>query len=139
MAIREADGGAVRYPISADREFCIEIEFTVDELNSNLSFGMNAYTEEGVIAFTVSPFFAIKDYAPRKGRNTLRCLIPKNLLNDREYRFELQASIFRVKWILEPGRNAPSLWFRVDQRKHFNPLPGDDPGQVAPAIEWSAV
>lgn len=137
MLFLESDGTPVKLPVLAEKEYLLELEYTIQEACPSLTFGFSFYTEDDVVAFTTSPIISIEDYAPHPGRNRVRCLIERNLLNDKKYRVELQASLFQNKWLLEPGKTAPFLYFQVDKRKTYSPFSGTNPGQLAPFLKWS--
>jgi lipopolysaccharide transport system ATP-binding protein len=137
MKLTERDGSEIVSPIASNREYVLEFEFTTSTRSRILQYEFNFYTEEGVLAFSASPFYSIEDYSPRLGKNRVACVIPANLLNNRSYRIELQAGLHCVRWILEPGRNAPQLFMNVEYKESYNPFIRPPIEQLSPRIDWS--
>jgi lipopolysaccharide transport system ATP-binding protein len=136
LAIKELDGSPLRSPVSSDRSFQLELEFHVAEHEPLLTFELHFYADGYTKAFIASPFYSIDSYRPKLGKNVVKCLIPANLLNNKRYRIELQASVHNQRWLLEPNRNAPFIFWNVENRTNCGPFHFTDDAPVHPFMEW---
>ena len=90
----------------------IHIKFNSDVVNSNLSMGFTIYdSHENVICFVterdMNPILYIQ------GVNEVVYTIPPFLLNEGDYFVELNASIHKHSWIIEPNDNSPIINFTI--------------------------
>ncbi len=123
--------------ISASSELSLVLDFYVREKATNLSYEFYFYaTDNNNLVFSTSPFYSVPDYCPDVGQHKISCKLPKDLFNDKQYRIELQASLFCQKWILEPGVNSPNLYFYVNSKKSINPFIRNSIEDCFPVIQW---
>ena len=72
-----------------------------------------------------------------RGACLLRARIPRRLLNQRNYRVELLAAIHYRVWLLEPGVNAPFIYFQLQGGLSDSPhYMTRRPTLLAPIIDW---
>jgi lipopolysaccharide transport system ATP-binding protein len=72
-----------------------------------------------------------------RGFFTIRSQIPPRFLNEGVYRIELIASFYFREWLLEPGRNAPSVFLTIQGGLSDSPMwIMKRPGLLAPIIQW---
>jgi lipopolysaccharide transport system ATP-binding protein len=73
-----------------------------------------------------------------EGSVQLRVRIPARLLNEGIYRLDLLCSLHRRAWLLETGRNSPSVYFSIRGGLSDSPYwDGRRPGLLAPILAWS--
>lgn len=136
FAVLERDGSSIKTPVLACREFLVDIEFSLKENCPNLVSYVVFYAEDDSIAFILSPHMQIPQYKPRLGKNHLHCVIPANLLIDRTYRVEFQASLHQTRGLITSGENAPQLYLRIDSRTNYSTYAENLLGAVAPIAHW---
>jgi lipopolysaccharide transport system ATP-binding protein len=124
------------FPNSA--EYYLSLEFMVQEVSSILTFSLMFYASDEKVLFSVSPFSSIPNYKPHLGLNKIRCTLPAYFFNIQRYRVELNASLFKQEWILEPGKNSPYIFFEIgkyESRSPFSTASGRS-GVLAPVFFW---
>jgi lipopolysaccharide transport system ATP-binding protein len=63
--------------------------------------------------------------------------MPPHLLNEGEYRLDLMLGLHYREWIVEPGRNAPSITLSIRGGLSKSPFwMSRRPGMLAPVLEW---
>lgn len=119
----------------------VNLSISVDVLKEDplLTIGLALYSRDNQLLFWSFPT-DVNDSKWQKlntGKNVLRTTLPAHLLNEGEYRVELIGSIHFKEWLLEPERNAPTLYFEIrgalSESSYFT---APRPGQLAPIMNW---
>jgi lipopolysaccharide transport system ATP-binding protein len=138
VANASSDGGG---PLSNRYPIVVEVEGQVRNEDPALNIGLGVYDEENNLLFWTFTSDQSPDDWPelKSGHVRLRTRIPERLLNEGNYRIELLASLHRRLWVLEAGRDAPSITFSIQGGLSDSPLwDRKRPGILAPVIEWEA-
>jgi lipopolysaccharide transport system ATP-binding protein len=140
--ISDQNGNKKIMPISNDSDFWIHVEAEIEEINAALTVGYAVYSENGELLYWSYQTDSSEKNWPKlhKGRCSIRGKIPGHLLNEGTYRLELIGSLHFIKWLFEPGANAPSINFVITGGLSDSPLwMVKRPGLLAPVIEWVIV
>jgi lipopolysaccharide transport system ATP-binding protein len=133
---------AVSKAIKNNEDIIIIISGVTKELSSSLRVGYTLFDENNNLLYKSYFTDGTEKQWPKitKGKNTISSMIPKRLLNEGRYRLELAILLYRIKWIVEPQKNSPSIYFTIQgglsdspnwMYKRF--------GIMAPVIEWTKV
>jgi len=91
----------------------IDIKIDVFQTNSSLTIGYALYEKTTEQCLWWSFCVDVDSLVLKAGSNQLKTSIPRELLNDGDYRIELLAGIHNQKWILEPGKGEVAIEFSV--------------------------
>ncbi len=139
LAITDQDGTAIQMPISNTAEAWVWLEGEVESNDPALTVGYAAYDEEGRLLYWSYQTDQPENKWPRleRGKCVLASRIPKKFFNEGHYRIELIASLHFRQWLLEPGRNCPSVRLTIQAGLSDSPYwIAKRPGILAPEIEW---
>jgi lipopolysaccharide transport system ATP-binding protein len=142
FAIVDSDGREVRNPIRNDADLCVEIEGEIKQLDNSLTVGYALFSQEGQLLYwTYHTDQRETDWPDLKcGAVRLRSRLPKQFLNEGNYRLELISSLHFREWILEPGNNAPHIALVIQGGLSDSPYwMAKRPGILAPVLEWQSV
>lgn len=140
FAIVNEQGQRLPMPTKNDEEMWLEIEGNVHLLDPAFNIGYAIYSEDGHMLYWCFTTDSADARWPKihKGKFLLRTKIPQRLLNEGLYRVELLASLHHRKWLLEPGSNAPCIYFTIQGGLSDSPYwMTKRPGLLAPVLEWN--
>lgn len=140
--LTDAAGCALSMPVRNDSDIQIQIEGELKQYDPAFNVGVALYNEEGRLLFlsytTDAPEHRWPKFDP--GYIKIRSSLPKRFLNEGSYRIELIATLHLREWLCEPGRNAPSVVFRIQGGLSDSPYwTFGRPGLLAPALEWKLI
>lgn len=139
LSIQDSSGATLSAPISNKDNAKVVIEGEIQELDQALQVGYAIYDEENHLLFwSVFTDGAEEEWPkPRKGMNTFSAKIPERFLNEGTYRVELIAALYYRSWIIEPQKNAPSIFFTIQGGLSDSPYwMVRRPGILAPDLAW---
>ncbi len=117
----------------------IVIEGETEKLDPSLGIGIALYSSEGQLLFwSLNTDKEESEWKNIKlGMNKLIVWIPPHILNEGDYRVELNVSLHFKEWILQPGKNSPFIEFSIrgglSLSPHWN---AKRPGILAPHLEF---
>jgi lipopolysaccharide transport system ATP-binding protein len=135
MELLEEDGSEIQTAISAENNYKLKLTFKIDEIIPNMVFLIIFSTDSGDVLFSSNPQDYIENYKPILGINSIYCIIPKHLLNVREYFITLEVSIRNTKWIINPSTDNIAIKMNVTSKKTINPY-GFTSMPISPVIKW---
>lgn len=102
------------HAVGVNNKILLYVEGVCSSIDPALQVGAAIYAEDGtLICWTFSADDNQKWISFNEGKNTLRLEIPSYFLNEGHYRIELGVALFQRMWVLEPGKNSPSIQFQV--------------------------
>ena len=136
------DNELVHDVLPANRKIGVLIEGEISILHQALTIGFAVHASSGEILFWSQHKDTKPDQWPnlQTGNNKLVGWIPPHFLNEGIYQIELIASLHFTEWILEPGRNSPSISLHVQGSLSDSPyliLPR--PGFIAPILPFEKI
>ena len=137
--VQDDKGEVVTEAIKNDGAFDIVIEGKVDELDKALQVGYALYDEDNKLLYwSIFNDSAEKDWPEvKKGLNSFHAEIPKRFLNEGTYRLELIISLYFRRWIIEPQKNSPIIFFTIQGGLSDSPYwMIRRPGVLAPELKW---
>ncbi len=90
--------------LSNDSVVNVKVVFNVDEVHEKMTFGIAVYTIQSELMF-LSMNRDLEEHnwpSIKKGKNEVIIKMPRNLLNEGDYKIELLSSIHFMYWILPP-------------------------------------
>lgn len=142
FALENSQGNTVEMSVRNDSEVWVVIEGIVRSKDPALSVGYALYSSDGrqlywsLITDSDESAWPVLDF----GICRLRSRIPARLLNEGEYKLELMLGLHYREWLIEPGRNAPSISLSIRGGLSKSPYwISKRPGVFAPVLEWTAV
>ncbi len=139
FSVENSAGAVIDGKFRNDEDIYIVIEGKVMESLSNLRIGYTLFDEENNMLYRSYHTDEAEQKWPTisKGHNKIFSIVPKRLLNEGMYRIELVIMLFKIKWIVEPQRNAPFIYFSIQGGL------SDSPnwmhrrfGILAPVLSW---
>ncbi|MGF7078033.1 ABC transporter ATP-binding protein [Mucilaginibacter sp. UYCu711] len=130
---------AIDHCVQNNEKIFIEITGNIKELDPAFTVGYALYNDNSDLIYWTYQSDNNENYWPKLtiGLNTLRSEFPSRTLNEGKYRIELIASLHYRKWILEPGKNNPSITLEIEGGLSDSPLwIMKRPGIMAPVIRW---
>lgn len=127
-------------PVAGSDSLSVIIEGQVNMLDPGLQVGYALYDSEGsLIYWSLFNDTAEEDWPRiRRGNIKLKSFLPKRLLNEGGYRLELLVALYYRQWIIEPGKNAPSVNFEIKGGLSDSPYwVVKRPGVLAPVFNWT--
>jgi lipopolysaccharide transport system ATP-binding protein len=112
----------------------------IRELNPALQVGYALYDEDNNLLFWTNFNDDKEENWPKlsKGKFCFSGLIPKRCLNEGLYRIEPMVSMYFSEWIIQPGVNAPMLYFEITGGLSESPYwLTRRPGILAPLLKWN--
>jgi lipopolysaccharide transport system ATP-binding protein len=128
--------------VGHDKEVSIRIEGVLNKNDKLFNVGYSIYSPEGLLLYwsvSTDDKKEIKNNY-RKGPIVFETTIPRNFLNEGDYRVQVFASLHNKEWILDPNKDAPSVLLSV--RGGFE---ASDywlkarPGAIAPELNWRVI
>ncbi len=113
--LSDATGQPLPAVLRGDSDIWLQVEGDIESLDSGLGLGYALSDANGVyIYWSYHTDTPESDWpALRNGKQTLRTKLPRQFLPEGRYRIELAASLYYRDWILEPGKNSPSIGFEI--------------------------
>jgi lipopolysaccharide transport system ATP-binding protein len=136
------DGVTLSMPMRCDAEAYIEIDADVLAIDPALTVGYAIYSESGdTLYWSYHTDTTMRDWPTLQiGRQLLRSLFPRRLLNEGVYRVELIGGLSHRQWFFEPQKSAPSVCVTIQGGLSDSPLwMNRRPGVLAPVIPWAIV
>ena len=137
--LADREGEAISAQVPNDSPISVVIEGEVLKPDSNLQIGYGIFTDEMDLLYLSTnldqPESSWIEWQPGSCRLTSR--IPARLLNEGKYRVGLYLSLYRRRWICEPGVKGPTLTFEIHGGLSDSPcLVVRRPGRLSPVFEW---
>jgi lipopolysaccharide transport system ATP-binding protein len=120
----------------------ILIEGEINNIDPSLAIGIAVYSSEDQLLFWALHTDKKKSewVNLHLGVNQFITWIPKNLLNEGDYRVELNVSLHFKEWILQPEKKSPSVQFSVHGGLSESPHWQDKrPGLLAPILSFQHI
>jgi lipopolysaccharide transport system ATP-binding protein len=127
--------GGVSYQ---DELWCV-IDAEVKKLDIALTIGIALYDEDGHCLFWSYQTDLNEDEWPKmkEGNNLIKVKLPLDLLNGGVYRVELIGGLHFREWLFQPGINAPSIYFVLNDLVSSSPYwIHKRPSLIAPKLKW---
>tara|TARA_R110002096_G_scaffold152824_20_gene316262 strand:- start:15393 stop:16688 length:1296 start_codon:yes stop_codon:yes gene_type:complete len=139
FALQNQLGETISKPIRNDDDVYIVIEGDVKELHKALCVGYAIFDENNNLLYWT--YFTDSEFkywlTIKEGGNKLRSKLPKRLFNQGAYRLELLISLHFIKWIAEPLKGSPSIFFEIQGGLSDSPYwMVRRPGILGPVLEW---
>jgi lipopolysaccharide transport system ATP-binding protein len=142
FALVDSEGREARNPIRNDADLWVEIDGEIEQMDNSLCVGYTLVSQEGQTLYWTYHTDQCENNWPdlKCGAVRIRSRLPKQLLNEGNYRVELIASLHFREWILEPGNNAPHITVKIQGGLSDSPYwMSQRPGLLAPVLEWESV
>lgn len=142
FAVTDAQGRLFEGPVANDELVWISAEGRVEKQDPSLTIGCAIYAENGDLVFMSYQTDTGEDHQARLpvGQSTLRCALPKRLLNEGRYRVEFIGGLHHREWLYEPQVNAPSITLIVQGGLSDSPFwMAKRPGVIAPVLPWEVI
>lgn len=127
---------------SNDERIGILIEGEINNIDPSLGVGIAVYSSEDQLLFwSLHTDKKKSEWAEiHLGLNQFITWMPIHLLNEEDYRVELNASLHYKEWILQPGVNSPSVQFSIRGGLSESPHWQDKrPGILAPILDFKTI
>jgi lipopolysaccharide transport system ATP-binding protein len=139
--IRDVAGQTITRPIRNDEQAVAEIAVDIKKVHPGLNFGYSLVNEAGVRVYWALTTDQSPERWPKleRGHFTLTSAVPKRLLNQGLFRFELHAGIHNQVWFSQPGATPYAVFLRIAGGLSDSPY-WTTPryGVVAPVVAWTA-
>jgi lipopolysaccharide transport system ATP-binding protein len=139
FAVEDSDGQPLTAPARSDASLFVVIRADVRRLDPSLKVGFSLFNQDSHQLLSSLTTDGPEECWPRlnKGEVELRCELPKRFLNEGLYRLELACSLHHREQVVTPGRNSPTLHFKIqgglsDSPYWLNPRAG----LLAPVWRW---
>ncbi len=126
--------------LSNDKSIDIIIEGETQSLDKALQIGFAIYNDENHLLFwSIFNDCAESDWpVVNVGTNRLKVSIPARFLNEGIYRLELIVALYFRAWLVEPQKNSPSIFIKIQGGLSNSPYwITRRPGILAPELSWS--
>jgi homopolymeric O-antigen transport system ATP-binding protein len=140
--IGDAAGRPATMPVRNDAEVYVYIEGRAERLDPAMNVGYALCSAEGELLYWSMSTDAAEAAWPavRVGANRFRSRLPARLLNEGDYRLEMNCSLHCREWFVRPGVNAPSVVLTIHGGLSDSPYwMTRRPGALAPVHSWEAV
>ncbi|HEY9362665.1 MAG TPA: polysaccharide ABC transporter ATP-binding protein, partial [Chitinophagaceae bacterium] len=125
--------------VENNEKVAVVIEGQIKQLEPDLTIGFSIYNSEGELIYWSYHTDTAQEKWPqlKVGYNKLVCWLPEHFLNEGEYRLELMTSLHFKEWILQPGVNAPIIYYKIKGGLSESPywMMGR-PGICAPVLKY---
>lgn len=139
FALENSQGIVVTDAEKNDEEITVVIEGNVEQPHRALCIGYTLYDDENNLLYWSYSTDQSEDKWPEieKGKNVFVSKLPQHLLNEGTYRLELLISLHYIKWINEPQKTSPSIYFTIQGGLSDSPYwMSKRPGVLAPLLAW---
>jgi lipopolysaccharide transport system ATP-binding protein len=139
LALANSIGQSLVSPISNDADVWVWIEGDVSALDPALQIGYAIYNEERELLYWACHTDMEEEswIRPKLGRNAFKSKLPRRILNEGTYHIELLAALYCKQWLIQPGKNAPSIHLDIQGGLSDSPYwTIRRPGLLAPVTEW---
>jgi lipopolysaccharide transport system ATP-binding protein len=129
-------------PVRNDADVYVYLEGRVERLDPAMNVGYALHSAAGELLYwCMSTDLPVAEWpAVRVGLNRFRSRLPRRLLNEGDYRLEMNCSLHCREWFVRPGANAPAITLTVQGGLSESPYwMLRRPGVIAPALPWEAV
>lgn len=127
-------------PLRNDKDIWINIVGTVKKIDPALYVGIGVFTDTETFLFGSMFFDGKPDTWPKIniGSNTLRCRLPKHILNDGMYKIEMHGILLHKAVLFIPGMDNPKIFLEIKGGLSESPLWLEKRlGFFAPVLEWT--
>lgn len=142
MYFADENGKEIRgMPIRNDRDIWIVIVGEARKLDPALYFGIGVFTDTETFLFGSMFTDGVPDVWPRIdiGINTLKCRLPRHILNEGIYIIELHGGLLHKEMYHYPGRKNPRIALEINGGLSESPLWTEKRlGILAPLLEWKS-
>lgn len=125
-----------------DSDFFLIINFIIENLSKDIQVGYAIYDEDQTLMYWSIHNDEDEKYWPilKTGLNTIYTKIPTNILNTGRYRVELIVAEYYKRWIFEPLKNSPVLFFDLEGQFSTSPFwIARRPGVISIRKKWSSL
>jgi lipopolysaccharide transport system ATP-binding protein len=138
--LADPDGDVITHPVPNDTPVSVVIEGEVLKPDAGLQVGYGLFTDDMDLLYWSTNLDQPEASWVELQRGTCRFTsrIPARFLNEGKYRVGLFVSMFRRRWICEPGNKGPMLAFEINGGLSDSPcLVSRRPGLLSPIMEWN--
>lgn len=142
FAVVDRQMNTILRPVRADDVYGVLVEGVSEIPDIALTVGFAVYASTGELLFWSLHTDGRADEWPeiQLGHNRLFCEMPKNFLNEGDYRFELILSLHYREWLSQPGVNAPTIRFAIRGGLSESPYwMAARPGVLAPILPFQRI
>ena len=137
--LADQDGEMLTPPVANDSPISVVIEGEVLKPDSNLQIGYGLFTDDMELLYYSTnldqPEASWIEW--QRGSFRLTSRIPARFLNEGKYRIGFYLSLYRRRWICEPGVKGPMVTFEILGGLSDSPcLVTRRPGYLSPVFEW---
>ena len=141
LQILDLNNRIINRNINKNEQLWIHFDFEINEIKKDLTLCFSIFDQNDNHLFrSLHTDFNdnINNYL-LKGTNTLRCILPADLLNEGEYRIVLDGGIYKNSWDLDPfNNNTPSINITIEGGfTHSDYWQNKRAGLLAPNIMWN--
>ncbi len=140
ICISNLMGEQLENPINNNQDVWIQIEGMFYKTDPAFELGYSLTTEDGIVVYW--SFFAdqMMNNWPilSRGKYQFKSKIPRRLLNEGGYKIELYSCLRCREWLLEPGKNVPTISLIIKGGLSDSPyFTQKRLGVIAPILEWN--
>lgn len=142
FAVVDKNGLPLQNPVRNDEPLRIIIRANIKQSDPALNAGIALYDQESNLLMWSLTTDGPETLWPslELGIAEFSCTLPTRFLNEGSYRMELNVSLHCRDWILQPGRNSPSINFEIQGGLSDSPYwTFARPGIMAPELKWVRV
>ena len=142
LSLVDANNRLADSPTRKDADIFLQIKGTLNTSDPGFNIGYALYNEDDQLLFWTLQTDENQESWPNlePGPITLLSKIPTEYLNEGIFRIELISSIHFKKWIFQPRKEGPQLFFEILGGLSESPLwLARRPGILAPIIPWQRV
>jgi lipopolysaccharide transport system ATP-binding protein len=137
--IIDKSNNELKSPIPNNIKFYLGIEFELKKQDIAFNLGYAIYNSDGILFYwSITTDVEEQDWPKFNiGYNKIKGEIPRNLLNEDDYKIGLIVSLHMQQWIINPDKNSPYICFTVKGSLSNSPYWYQRrPGLLAPIIKW---
>lgn len=132
----------IEEPILGLERAYLEIEGEILQIHPSLVIGYYLYDSRGTAIYStfLNEGLNEKKIQFHKGNIKLKTEIPINILKEGDYRIELEVVLHQIKYLIQPGKNAPIINIRVQGSNSKSSLIiPNKVGVIRPILEWNII
>lgn len=141
LAIVDSKDEVLHQPARSDDNLTVVIVAEVRDPDPALNFGFAVYSQASDLLLWSLTTDGPEDEWPKLSRGIMefRCRMPARFFNEGSYRLDLNVSLHCRDWMIEPGRNSPSITFEIRGGLSDSPYwIFARPGLLAPEWGWTS-
>lgn len=142
FAVTDELGHALTAPARGDQPLAVVIRLDMRQVDPSFNAGFSLFDQDSRELLWSMTTDGPESAWPvlERGELTLRCALPRRLLNEGHYRVELNCSLHCRDWIVRPGHNSPAVYFEIRGGLSDSPYwISARPGILAPDWRWERI